>query len=306
MALARIGLGANLGDPVAACERACEALAELGIVRRRSSLYRTPAWGPVPGPEFGYAAALLETALGPHELLAALKALERRLGRVPRERWGAREIDLDILAYDELALREPDLELPHPRLLERAFALVPLAEIDPAYAGALARLPAAERTAVQRIPPEPARTANPVEDAEIQRVRWIAAFAADSGLARLAVEDGPFAIEVRGRPRAAVHGGWERGAVTASGTATNGAIYERPRATVRADFVGIVRFARPAVAPGSEVTPERELAFVESLGVRNPIHAPEAGRIAEVLVSDGEPVDYGRPLFVIEPCSPKY
>jgi 2-amino-4-hydroxy-6-hydroxymethyldihydropteridine diphosphokinase len=89
---------------------------------------------------FVNAASLLETALDPRELLRGLQAIERDLGRTPSYRWGPRAIDLDILAYDSIALDEPDLVIPHPRLWERAFALLPLAEIDPSFARALEAL----------------------------------------------------------------------------------------------------------------------------------------------------------------------
>jgi 2-amino-4-hydroxy-6-hydroxymethyldihydropteridine diphosphokinase len=151
MALARIGLGANLGDPVRSIESAFTALGELGRVTARSSLYRSRAWGVADQPDFVNAAALLETALEPYELLSALQELERRLGRTPSFRWGPRAIDLDILAYDELALDEPRLTLPHARLHERAFALAPLAEIEPAFLAAYERLPAGERAGVERL-----------------------------------------------------------------------------------------------------------------------------------------------------------
>jgi 2-amino-4-hydroxy-6-hydroxymethyldihydropteridine diphosphokinase len=95
------------------------------------------------------AAALLETSLEPHALLAALQEIERAIGRVPTHRWGPRAIDLDILAYDDLELAEPDLVIPHPRLLERAFALGPLAEIDPSYRDAYERLPRESRSQVR-------------------------------------------------------------------------------------------------------------------------------------------------------------
>lgn len=140
MPLARIGLGANLGDAAAQIERALAALGALGTVRARSRLYRSKPWGVTDQPPFVNAAALLETALAPRRLLAELKRLERELGRTPSARWGPRAIDLDILAYDDLELREPDLVIPHERLFERAFALVPLAEIDATYRPALAAL----------------------------------------------------------------------------------------------------------------------------------------------------------------------
>jgi 2-amino-4-hydroxy-6-hydroxymethyldihydropteridine diphosphokinase len=151
MALARIGLGSNLGDPAGNLERAIVALEALGSVAARSSFYRSAPWGVTDQPEFVNAAVLLETELSPRELLAGLKRLETELGRTESYRWGPRVVDLDILAYDALTVDEPDLIVPHPRLLERAFALAPLAEIDPAYAEALERLPAAARAEVRRL-----------------------------------------------------------------------------------------------------------------------------------------------------------
>jgi len=151
MPIARIGVGSNLGDAAGNVRRALDELATLGNVLARSSLYRTAPWGVLDQPEFVNAAALLETGLGPLELLGALKAIERRMGRVAGARWGPREIDLDLLAYDDLEINEGGLILPHERLFERAFALGPLAEIDPAYAAAYERLPAEARAGVRRI-----------------------------------------------------------------------------------------------------------------------------------------------------------
>ena len=151
MGLARIGVGSNSGDAEAHVRSAFVRLAELGRVTARSSLYRTAPWGVSEQPDFINAAALLETPLGPHALLGALKALEAELGRVTTYRWGPRVIDLDILAYDDVELDDPTLTLPHPRLAERAFALAPLAEIEPAFAPLLARLGAAERAQAVRL-----------------------------------------------------------------------------------------------------------------------------------------------------------
>lgn len=148
---ALLGLGANVGDPVATLNEARRRLAMLGRVTAVSSLYRTPPWGVLDQPPFVNAALELETALDPDALLAALKALERELGRVPGERWGPRAIDLDILDADGVRRDDPHLTIPHARLHERAFALVPLAEIAPAYAAARDALPPAERAAVERI-----------------------------------------------------------------------------------------------------------------------------------------------------------
>lgn len=151
MALAHIGLGSNLGDSARAIDRACGALAALGTLRARSSLYRTKAWGVTDQPDFLNAAVALETALEPRALLAALKAIEADLGRVAGYRWGPRAIDLDILTYGDRRIDEPDLVVPHARLGERAFALAPLAEIEPAFVAAYAALPAAARAEVQRV-----------------------------------------------------------------------------------------------------------------------------------------------------------
>jgi 2-amino-4-hydroxy-6-hydroxymethyldihydropteridine diphosphokinase len=151
MALAAIGIGSNLGDAAGNVERAIEALAELGTVTARSSFYRTKAWGVVDQPDFVNAAALLETALAPEALLAALKAIERSLGRSETFRWGPRVIDLDILTYGGQTIRSAGLVVPHERLFERAFALGPLAEIDPAFDAAFGALPAAEREGLERI-----------------------------------------------------------------------------------------------------------------------------------------------------------
>lgn len=151
MPLARIGLGANLGDALRTVRTAIDSLGRYGTVVRTSSLYRSKPWGVTDQPDFINAAVLLETELTPRELLAELQALETELGRGPSHRWGPRAIDLDILAYDDCSVDEPDLVVPHPRLNERAFALAPLAEIDPTYAAARDALPQKERASVRRL-----------------------------------------------------------------------------------------------------------------------------------------------------------
>ncbi len=153
MTRAHIGLGANLGDPIATLRKARQMLAVHGRVAAVSSLYRTPPWGVLEQPPFVNAALALDTDLAPYPLLAALKALERELGRVATFRWGPRAIDLDILDYGTVRLDDAGLTIPHARLAERAFALVPLAEIDPAYAVLRDALPAADLAAVERIGP---------------------------------------------------------------------------------------------------------------------------------------------------------
>ena len=132
MHLAYIGLGANLGDSRAALAAALLALAALPGTRmlRQSSLYRS---APIEssGPDYLNAVAALDTGLGPHELLHALQAIERDHGRERPYRNAPRTLDLDLLLHDSLTLETPELTLPHPRLHQRAFVLLPLAELAP-------------------------------------------------------------------------------------------------------------------------------------------------------------------------------
>jgi 2-amino-4-hydroxy-6-hydroxymethyldihydropteridine diphosphokinase len=150
MPVARIGIGSNVGDAAAHVRAAFDALDRVGSVLARSSFYRTKAWGVTEQPDFYNAAALVETALSPAHLLSELKALEGELGRVTTFRWGPRVIDLDILAYDDIVLDEPDLTIPHARLHEREGALAPLAEIDAGFVDAYLALSADERAHVVR------------------------------------------------------------------------------------------------------------------------------------------------------------
>jgi 2-amino-4-hydroxy-6-hydroxymethyldihydropteridine diphosphokinase len=136
MPLAYIGLGSNLGDREGTIRRALELLSagddiEVTAV---SSLEETDPVGYEDQPRFLNGAAELRTSLGARALLNRLLAIERRLGRVRGEgpRFGPRTIDLDLLLYGEDVIDEPGLEIPHPRLHERRFALEPLAELDPA------------------------------------------------------------------------------------------------------------------------------------------------------------------------------
>jgi 2-amino-4-hydroxy-6-hydroxymethyldihydropteridine diphosphokinase len=130
-----VGLGSNLGDRETYLRAALGSLAvEPGIeVVGVSSLRDTTPVGIVDQPRFLNAAVALETDLSPRELLERLLAIERRLGRTRgAEHFGPRTIDLDLLLYGDERVSEPGLELPHPRLHERKFALEPLAELDPA------------------------------------------------------------------------------------------------------------------------------------------------------------------------------
>ena len=135
MAEALIALGGNVGDARATLQKAVELFCDGRDVQllARSSDYLTPPWGDEDQAPFINLCIAVETRLTPKALLARAQEVESALGRVRQKdrRWGPRTADLDILAYDDVTLEEPDLTLPHPRLFERAFVLVPLAEIRP-------------------------------------------------------------------------------------------------------------------------------------------------------------------------------
>jgi 2-amino-4-hydroxy-6-hydroxymethyldihydropteridine diphosphokinase len=127
-----LGLGANLGDPAENLRRAVASLSDAGIVfDALSSLYATAPWGVADQPDFVNACALARTSLAPLALLDLVKETEKALGRAETRRWGPRVIDIDILFHGDLRWRDDRLTLPHPGLFERAFVLVPLAEIAP-------------------------------------------------------------------------------------------------------------------------------------------------------------------------------
>ncbi len=131
---AAIALGSNLGDSCAIVETALKILAATPgiILERQSHLYCTAPVGP-PQPDYVNACAVVATTLEPHTLLTTLLTIEQQFGRVRLERWGPRLLDLDLLLYDDQILDTPSLQLPHPRMHERAFVLVPLAEIAPQW-----------------------------------------------------------------------------------------------------------------------------------------------------------------------------
>jgi 2-amino-4-hydroxy-6-hydroxymethyldihydropteridine diphosphokinase len=132
---AYVGLGSNLDDPAGQVRRALAALAELPDTRlaARSRLYRNPPMGPQDQPDYVNAVCALDTALAAATLLEALHGVERAHGRVrDGRRWGPRTLDLDLLVYDTAEIATPGLQVPHPDIAERAFVLVPLAEIAPA------------------------------------------------------------------------------------------------------------------------------------------------------------------------------
>ncbi|MGX9393694.1 2-amino-4-hydroxy-6-hydroxymethyldihydropteridine diphosphokinase [Nitrobacteraceae bacterium UC4446_H13] len=160
MGNALIALGGNVGDVRATFPKAISNI--LGMTQAtllaRSSDYRTPPWGEQAQEPFINACVEVETSLDPHALLFTLHKIEKRFGRdrAKEQRWGPRTLDLDLLAYDDAVINQPDLTLPHPRLFERAFVLVPLAEIVPdrviagrSIAAALAQL---STEGIERLP----------------------------------------------------------------------------------------------------------------------------------------------------------
>ena len=145
MTKAAIGIGSNRGDRLDNIRKSVQLMrAHVGEVILCSDVYETPPWGVVEQPLFLNACTLVETMLSPHELLGALKRIESTLGRVARERWGPREIDLDILFYDDLVVSDDILTIPHALMTERAFVLLPLAQIAPNWRHPLANATTAE------------------------------------------------------------------------------------------------------------------------------------------------------------------
>jgi 2-amino-4-hydroxy-6-hydroxymethyldihydropteridine diphosphokinase len=128
-----IALGSNLGDPRQQVLDAMDALQTLpdSRVLQRSRLYRTPPWGVLDQPDFVNAVVAIDTSLSPHALLDALHAIEQQAGRVRLERNGPRTLDLDLLHMDGIQINDARLTVPHPRIAERAFVLLPLADVSP-------------------------------------------------------------------------------------------------------------------------------------------------------------------------------
>lgn len=160
MADVLIALGGNIGDVRETFRKAIANI--LGMTQAallaRSADYATPPWGDEQQARFINACIEIETDLDPHALLFTLHRIEQKFGRdrAREQRWGPRTLDLDLIAYDDVSLQKPELTLPHPRLFERAFVLVPLVEIAPdrliagrSIANALAQLPT---VGIERLP----------------------------------------------------------------------------------------------------------------------------------------------------------
>ena len=133
MAIAYVGVGSNLGDRLHWCRLALREVTRLPhtALLQRSALYESEPWGRADQPWFLNGVLRIETGLSPQELLDGLLRIEDRCGRCRLERWGPRNLDLDLLLYDQVVLDGPRLCLPHPRLHLRRFVLEPLVELDP-------------------------------------------------------------------------------------------------------------------------------------------------------------------------------
>jgi len=158
MSRAVLSIGSNLGDRLANLRLALDAFRPwlVGV----SPVYQTPPWGPVPQDDFLNAVLLVaDAAASPREWLIRAQAAERAAGRVREIHWGPRTLDVDVIDVDGLESAEPELTLPHPRAAERAFVLIPWADVDATASLAgqqvrarLAALPAAERSGVRPMP----------------------------------------------------------------------------------------------------------------------------------------------------------
>jgi 2-amino-4-hydroxy-6-hydroxymethyldihydropteridine diphosphokinase len=160
VAEALIALGGNVGNVRSTFDRALARLCDGTDVRltARSSTYITPPWGVEDQPPFINCCIAVDTRLAPHALLARAQEVERAFGRDRdnEQRWGPRSLDIDLIAYEDVIMNEPDLTLPHPRLFERAFVLVPLNDIasDRLIGGILVRdaLARIDATGIERLP----------------------------------------------------------------------------------------------------------------------------------------------------------
>lgn len=125
-------IGGNLGDRTGHLQQAVEQIdKQVGKVEKISALYETAAWGHVEQPDYLNQALLVSTGMDARTLLQTVLAIEHNIGRIRRQKWGARVIDIDIIFYNDAIINEPDLKIPHPQMQFRQFVLVPLTEIIP-------------------------------------------------------------------------------------------------------------------------------------------------------------------------------
>ncbi len=134
MAAVFLLLGSNMGNSLDFLDKAGMAIQEeVGKLIKSSSRYQTAAWGKTDQPDFINQVLKLETSLRPLEVLKTILGIERKLGRERTEKWGSRTIDIDILFYDQEVVASSELTIPHPYLQQRAFTLIPLAELEPDF-----------------------------------------------------------------------------------------------------------------------------------------------------------------------------
>jgi 2-amino-4-hydroxy-6-hydroxymethyldihydropteridine diphosphokinase len=132
MSRTALALGSNVGDCLGALRTATELISQrIGVVTSKSHVYETAPWGRTKQANFLNACLVTETELPPFDILVAIKAIERDMGRVERVRWGPREIDIDIIFYDDLVLNDPKLKIPHPLMEMRGFVMAPLSDVAP-------------------------------------------------------------------------------------------------------------------------------------------------------------------------------
>jgi len=128
-----LGLGSNLGDKEKNILTAIEEIKKIAEVKKVSDFYKSKAWGKTDQPDFANAVMEISTDIEPDELLKKLKGIEKKLGRIDREKWGPREIDIDILFWDQEIINTKDLTIPHPHWNERDFVTIPIKQIAPNF-----------------------------------------------------------------------------------------------------------------------------------------------------------------------------
>lgn len=150
--LVYLSLGSNIGDSRAYLQQGIQAILAIHDVEQHaiSSLYRTAAWGKTDQPDFYNCVLAIKTHLTPHTILSECQRIEQACHRTRTQHWGPRTLDIDIIWINDLALITPDLIVPHPYLFQRAFVLIPLAEIDPRFHCAINRLTEADVKSIIR------------------------------------------------------------------------------------------------------------------------------------------------------------
>jgi acetyl-CoA carboxylase biotin carboxyl carrier protein len=197
------------------------------------------------------------------------------------------------LLYDDLAIADERLRVPHEYLAERAFVLVPLAELDQRFAAMRDALPPSELAGVIRVEREGKIVmASEISSPLSERVRALASFLSDGDAVRLRIVRGDDEIELGRRRRHADRPGRENDRAAADAATQR---FD----TIKADLVGIFHLSRPAPAEGEIFDGDRELGYIEALGIRTPVHSMGAGRLVRIAATDEAPVEFGQPLFSI-------